>query len=109
MSGLFTLLKASSIFAGPFHSSPVGLVEKIPGDGVWRMIRHLSKCDEDGNSTNGWLDSNEFPTTYFAASWVCQYVSLCHLDLLFLFWNCAVLSTVLHWEHAMCIFRLDCL
>jgi len=78
---LFTLLEASSIFAGPFHSSPVGLVKKISGDGVWRMIRHLSKCNEDGNSTNGWLDSNEFPTTYFATSWVCQYV---------------ILSTVLH-------------
>jgi len=83
MSGPFTLLEASSIFLGPFRSSPVGLVEKIPGNGIWRMIRHLSKCDEDGNSTNGWLESDDFPTTYFAASWVCQYVSSERVDLPF--------------------------
>ena len=39
------------------------------------MIRHLSKHNEDGQSTNGWVDSDEFPTNYFAASWVCQFVS----------------------------------
>ena len=75
MSGPFTIPQASIIFGGPFRSSPVGLVEKIPGDGTWHMIRHLSKCDDDGQSTNDWVDSDDFPTNYFAASWVCQFVS----------------------------------
>src|SRR5882672_4068969 len=65
MSGPFTISQASIIFGGPFCSSPVGLVEKVPGDGNWPMIRHLSKRDSDGLSTNDWLDSDEFPTTYF--------------------------------------------
>src|SRR5882672_2459519 len=76
MSGPFTIAQASDIFGGPFRSSPVGLIEKIAGDGIWCMICHLSKRDEDGQSTNSWIDSDEFPTTYFAASWVCQFVSL---------------------------------
>jgi len=76
MSGPFSLNQASIIFGGPFRSSPVGLVEKVPGDGNWRMIRHLSKQDCDSFSTNDWLDSGEFPTSYFAASWVSQFVSL---------------------------------
>src|SRR5882724_2275572 len=38
------------------------------------MIRHLSKKVDEGQSTNGWVDSDEFPTVYFAASWVCHYV-----------------------------------
>src|SRR5882724_13612676 len=36
MSGPFTLEKASIIFGTPFHSSPMGLVEKVPGDSQWR-------------------------------------------------------------------------
>ena len=52
----------------------MGLVEKVPGDGQWRMIRHLLKQDDEGQSTNRWVDSDEFPTVYFAASWVCHYV-----------------------------------
>jgi len=35
----------------------------------------LVKWDEAGHSTNGWIDSDEFPTIYFAASWVVQFVS----------------------------------
>ena len=36
MSGSFTLEQALVIFGGPFHSSPMGLVEKVPGDSQWR-------------------------------------------------------------------------
>ena len=43
MSGPFTIEQASIIFGGPFRLSPVGLIKKIPGDGIWQMIRHLSK------------------------------------------------------------------
>src|SRR5882724_10109443 len=77
MSGPFTITQASIIFGSPFCSSPVGLVEKFPGNCSWHMIHHLSKHDIDDHSTNGWVDSDEFPTTYFAASWVCQFVSCC--------------------------------
>src|SRR5882672_4357932 len=75
MSGPFTIAQASTILGGFFRCSPMGLVEKIPGDGNWRMIRHLSKQDVDGNLTNDWIDSDDFPTTYFNASWVAQFVS----------------------------------
>jgi len=81
MSGPFSIPQASIIFNSPFIYSPVRLIEKMASNSVWHMIHHLSKEDEEGCSTNGWLDSNEFPTTYFAASWVCQFVSI--LSLLF--------------------------
>ena len=75
MSGPFTIDQATIIFNGFFRCSPVGLVEKTPGDSNWRMIRHLSKQDATGCSTNDWIDSDDFPTTYFTASWVAQFVS----------------------------------
>jgi len=68
MSGPFTLEQASIIFGAPFCSSPMGLVKKVPGDGQWRMIRPLLKQDNEGQSTNGWVDSDEFPAIYFTAS-----------------------------------------
>ena len=40
------------------------------------MIRHLSKQDDDGDSTNDWIDSDDFLTTYITASWVTQLVSV---------------------------------
>ena len=43
MSGPFTVDDAHQIFKGHFHTSPVGLVEKVEGDGNWRMIHHLLK------------------------------------------------------------------
>ena len=46
MSGPFTIGEATRIFGGHFHTSPVGLVEKYPGDGKWHMIDHLSKRDK---------------------------------------------------------------
>src|SRR5882724_7645195 len=61
MSGPFTLEQASVIFGGPFCSSPVGLVEKVSGYSQWRMIRHLSKQDDEGQSMNGmdgWIQMN---------------------------------------------------
>src|SRR5882724_11913526 len=61
MSGPFTITKAISIFGSPFCSSPVGLVEKVTSNGIWRMIRHLSKHNSNGDSTNGWIDSDKFP------------------------------------------------
>ena len=75
MSGPYTINQAHTIFRSHFCTSPVGLVEKHPRDGVWRMIRHLSKQDDEGCSTNGCVDSNDFPTFYYPAATVVAYVS----------------------------------
>jgi len=79
ISGPFSPSDAEKIFGSFFRSSPVGPIEKIQGDNVWRIIHHLLKRDVEGHSTNEWLDSDDFPTTYFTASWVAQFVS--HLNL----------------------------
>src|SRR5882724_6446965 len=50
MPGPFSLDKASTIFNGNFHTSPLGLVEKVPGSGKWQTIHYLSKEDADGES-----------------------------------------------------------
>ncbi len=75
MSGPFTVDEAHLIFDGHFCTSPVGLVEKLPGDGNWQMIRHLSKVDHLGFSTNDALDSDDFPTLFFSAAQVAEWVS----------------------------------
>jgi len=49
--------------------------EKVPGDSVLRMIRYFSKHNDTEKSTNGWIDSDKFPTTYFTASWVTHFMS----------------------------------
>ena len=76
MSGLFTPDEARIIFDGHFCTSPVGLVEKVPGDGNWRMIHYLSKSDSTGFSTNDALDSDNFPTIFYSAAFVANWVSL---------------------------------
>ena len=82
LSGPFTLDEVHIIFDGHFRTSPLRLVEKHPGDGKWRMIRHLSKTDQEGDSTNGWLDTNDFLTKYYSASMTADFVSpfslFCH-------------------------------
>jgi len=80
MSGPFTL-KEALIFGGSFCSSPVSLMEKVSGDGNWQIIRHLCEHDSKGHSTNDWLDSDEFPTSYFMALWVSQFV---HMNVIFM-------------------------
>src|SRR5882724_898434 len=58
MSGPFTLEQTSVCYLWwPLPFFPVGLVEKVFGDSQWRMIRHLSKKDDEGQSMNGWVDS----------------------------------------------------
>jgi len=42
MSGPFMVAEATAILGGFFCSSPVGWVEKVPGNGIWCKIRHLS-------------------------------------------------------------------
>ena len=83
MSGPFSVEEAHVIFNGHFRTSPVGLVEKVPGDGNWRMIRHLSKTDHLGFSTNDALDSHDFPTLFFSAAHVAELVRVSPITVLF--------------------------
>jgi len=75
MSGPFTVDEATELFSGFFRSSHVGLVENVLDDWVWCMIKDLSKCDADGQSMKGWVDSDKFPMDYFTSVWVAQLVS----------------------------------
>jgi hypothetical protein len=75
MSGPFTLNETHFIFDGHFRTSPLGLTEKEPGDGKYRLIRNLSKKDANGVSVNDMLDSDDFPTRWGSAWVVEQYVS----------------------------------
>jgi hypothetical protein len=45
MSGPLTLNETHIIFKGHFRTSPLGLTEKEPGNGKFRLIRNLSKRD----------------------------------------------------------------
>ena len=76
ISGPFTIEEAQIIFASHFHTSPLGLVENDLGSRKWWMICHLSKQDDCGESTNDWLDSDDFPMKYYPASQTADYVSL---------------------------------
>ena len=85
MSGPFTITQATIIFDGPFQSSPVGLVEKIPGNGSWHMIHYLSKHNVDGKSTNSWVGQVSYylfchlmgvPFVSFLVSLSCFWISM---------------------------------
>jgi len=62
MSGPFSITQAHTIFSGHFCTSSLSLIEKNSGSRKWCMIHHLSEEDEPGESTNGWLNSDDFPT-----------------------------------------------
>jgi len=76
MSGPFTHEETHLIFKGHFHTVPVGLVEKDPIKGTFRMIQHFSKKDELGVSVNSQLDSEDFPTRWHSAYTMADYVRL---------------------------------
>ena len=79
VNGPFSVAEAYAIFNGHFHTSPLGVVEKagLPSD--LRLIRHLSKTDSHGSSTNGWLDAAEFPMQYYSAVHCADFVRLLHV------------------------------
>jgi hypothetical protein len=76
MGGPFTVEEAHRLFEGHFRTSPLGLVPK-PGkcSDDLRLIRHLSKKDHLGFSTNDWLNSDDFPTKWFSAAHCADFVS----------------------------------
>ena len=75
MDGPYTIEQAHVIYGGHFRTCPLGLVEK-PGSSALRMIRHFSKEDQFGDSTNSWVDSVDFPTRWFTAAQTADFVSL---------------------------------
>ena len=83
MSGPFSIEDVHLIFRGHFRTSPLGLVEKPGKPGALRLICHLSKCDHNGESTNRWLDSDDFPTRWYSAvdctDIVNTFLALCDL------------------------------
>jgi len=74
MDGPFSIEEVHIIYGGHFRTCPLGLVEK-PGSVDLRMIRHFSKEDQFGHSTNSWLDSDDFPTRWFTACQTAEFVS----------------------------------
>jgi len=68
------LTKLKPFFDGHFWTSPLSLVEKVPGSGKWWTIRHLSKEDVNGELMNGWLNADDFLTKYYSASMTADFV-----------------------------------
>lgn len=76
MSGPYTMEEAYIFFGGHFRTAPLGLVEKAPaGSGKWRMVQNNSVLDNDGVSTNSWLDSKEFSIGWHTCSMMADIVS----------------------------------
>jgi len=74
MLGLFSIIQGIIIFGRHFRTSPLSIVEKIPSSGKWETIHHLSKEDTEGESTNGWLNVNDFLTKYFSANMTADFM-----------------------------------
>ena len=97
MSGPFSIEGAHIIFDGHFRTSPIGLVEKVPGNGKWCMIWHLLKMDSNRFSTNLMLDSDNFLTTYFSAADVVAWVSAFHIYPSVLGYACCCIKDMHPW------------
>ena len=78
MDSPFTIEQAHTIYGGHFRMCPLGHVEK-PGSLALHMIHHFSKEDHLGVSTNSWVDSDDFPTQWFTAAQMANFVSFCYI------------------------------
>ena len=76
MSGPFTVDEAHQIFGGHFRTAPLGLREKEPGSGKWRMIQNNSALDPSGSSTNSWLDAKDISIQWHTCSSIADIVRL---------------------------------
>ena len=105
ISGPFTIDEAHTIFCGHFQTSPFSLIKKIPGDGKWQMICHVSKHD--------WANLEDFPTLYYSVAMIASFMSpslliplcQCHLVPLHSMLDC--LSTHVVCDHLSPCFKLD--
>ena len=75
MSGPLTMEEATIFFGGHFRTAPLGLVEKTPGSGKWRMVQNNSALDENGFSTNAWLDAKETAIGWHTCAMMADMVS----------------------------------
>lgn len=76
ISGPYSREEASTLFHGHFRTAPMGVIEKEPGDGKWRIIRNLSAKDSRGVSTNSWLNADDEPIMWHSCSKMADIVSL---------------------------------
>src|SRR5882724_11152529 len=67
VSGLFSIEAAHYIFKGHFRTSLLGLIEKPGKPGALQLIPIFLKMTIT-ESTNGWLDSDDFPTKWYSAA-----------------------------------------
>src|SRR6266481_2693618 len=74
MDGPYSIEQAHIVFGGHFRTCPLGLVEK-PGSTALCMIHHFLKDDQFGQSTNSWVNSDDFPTRWFMVSQMADFVS----------------------------------
>jgi len=95
MDGPYTIEQAHAIYQGHFRTCPLGLGEK-PGSTALCMIRHFSKEDKFGDSTNSWVGSVDFPTRWFTAAQAADFVSF---DLVYLPQMPSLPVSVLHMAH----------
>ena len=78
MHGPFSQEEMEDIMKGPFQSSPIIIDVQPQLDGApdkLRMCRHLSKHDRFHPSTNDFVDSSKFPTSFGSVSEVADIVS----------------------------------
>ena len=97
MDGPYTIEEAHIVFGSHFWTCPLGLVEK-PGSSALRMIRHFSKTDQFGDSTNSWVNSDDFPTRWFSAAQTADFVCFVHPNFAL---NPSTLSTHARSSHGM--------
>lgn len=97
---VLSVAEAHDICQGHFHTSPLGLVDKIPSifNGVFHPIRHLSKPDHLGISTNSWLDASHFPTHYHLATHCADMVRLFSILSIPFFFHLLISNT----SHVLC-------
>jgi len=75
IDGPFTKDQAHAIFNGHFRTAPLGLIKNPGSDALW-MICHHSKIDDQGHSTNSWIDSSINTTKYYLAADAADFVSI---------------------------------
>jgi len=80
MDSPFSIEQPHDIYSCHFRTCLLGLVKK-PSSTALRMIHHFSKEDHLGQSTNGWLDSDDFLTLWFTALQTADFVSLAFYSL----------------------------
>ena len=75
MDGPFSVDEAHVIYGGHFRTCPLGLVQK-PGSAALCMICHFSKLDQFSGSTNGWVNSDDFPTSWYSAAQMADFMGV---------------------------------